>query len=457
MIFEQVESYGLAHYSYIVGDGGEAVIIDPRRDVGVYVERARQNDMQIVSVLETHRNEDVLVGSVELQRLTGAEIWRAESQLDYGYGEPVEEGDTWQVGQLKIEAISTPGHTPGAFSYLLFDAEGQPWIIFTGDALFAGDVGRVDFLGESKIPEMAGQLYDSVFDKILPLGDGVMVCPAHGSGSACGADIAERRITTVGLEKKVNPRLQHSDRASFVRDVGQVLKKPPYFTRMEEYNKEGAPPLSEIPPPRACSVAEFARELARDDTIVVDVRSELEFASSHVPGSLFLFKGGLEDFGGLFIPLDRKVLLVDSGGYPGDPVTRLYRMGFDDITGYLRGGTFEWQNAGQPVQSTDSVSVQDLCRRLDGAEPSHLLDIREEEELAEQGAIEGAHHIPIAEIRDRMNEIPTDDPLYIFCGSGRRSMVAASLLQKASFDNAAVVLGGIQGWSSAACPIVDAG
>ena len=455
MLFEQIESKGLAHYSYLIGDETEAVVIDPRRDADIYVRKAQENAMDIETVLETHRNEDTLVGSLEVQRQTGADIWHADGQLPYQYGSPTQDGQRWKVGRLQIEALSTPGHTPGSFSYLLYDAEGNPWAVFTGDALFAGDVGRVDFLGEDHIPEMAGKLYESLFSKILSLDDGVLVCPAHGAGSACGFDIAERRISSIGIEKDSNPRLQHPDREAFVADVGEVLDKAPYFSRMEKYNMEGAPLLGDIPTARALGPAQFARELESEDTLVVDIRSEFEFASSHIDGSMFIFQDGLEEFAGLFVPLDAKILLVNDGKYPDDSITRLRRIGFDDVAGYLAGGMNHWLSAGHRIESTSSVSVQDLCTLLDGSGDYWLLDVRTEEELLRNGVIEGAYNIPIPSIRERMDEIPRDEDVYIFCGSGLRATIVASILQRAGYQNTSVIFGGVRGWSSTSCPIVD--
>ncbi|MGD8967376.1 MAG: MBL fold metallo-hydrolase, partial [Anaerolineae bacterium] len=230
MLFERFESAGLAHYSYLIGDGTQAVVIDPRRDVEVYVDRATRAGMRISHVLETHRNEDYVIGSRELVAATGATVLRSgEGDLSYGYGESIYDGDTLTVGRLELKALHTPGHALGHMSYLLRDPEGKPWVVFTGDALFAGDVGRTDFYGPDQLDEMTGLLYDSLFHKILPLGDGVIVCPAHGSGSACGSAIAERTWTTIGLERKHNPRLQYTEKDAFVARVGRTLEYPLYF------------------------------------------------------------------------------------------------------------------------------------------------------------------------------------------------------------------------------------
>ncbi|MCX6680284.1 MAG: MBL fold metallo-hydrolase [Methanothrix sp.] len=210
MLLERIVSAGLAHYSYLVGDKNQALVIDPRRDVDDYIKMASGAGMRIAYVLETHRNEDFFVGSMELAGRTEAQVWHADGQWDYQYGQPAASGQRWRVGRLEVEAIATPGHTPGSMSYLLRDPSGIPWMLFCGDTLFAGEVGRIDLMGKDLAAENAGLLYESLFKRLLPLGDEVILCPAHGSGSVCGELIAERLWTTIGLEKKHNARLQES-------------------------------------------------------------------------------------------------------------------------------------------------------------------------------------------------------------------------------------------------------
>src|SRR6056297_1586736 len=201
MLFKKIESEGLAHFSYIIGDQTEAAVIDPRRDIDVYLEEAKKEGMKIKYIFETHRNEDYIIGSKALAAVSGAEIFHADGELNYQYGEAVEVDREYKLGRLKIKALHTPGHTKGSHSYLLKDYDGSPWMLFSGDILFAGDVGRIDFYGEEKLPEIAGLLYDSLYNKILPLGEEVVLCPAHGAGSVCGSQIAEREVTTIGIEK----------------------------------------------------------------------------------------------------------------------------------------------------------------------------------------------------------------------------------------------------------------
>ena len=264
MLFERFESAGLAHYSYLVGDGDQAVVIDPRRDCDAYVEAARQAGKRITHILETHRHEDYVVGSVELASRSGATVLRsAHDELAYGYGETIRDGQPLSIGRLRLTALHTPGHTLGHAGYLLHDPGGAPWILFSGDALFAGDVGRTDFYGPERLEEMTGLLYDSLFRTILPLGDGVLLCPAHGAGSACGTAIAERMWTTIGLERRLNPKLQFAERAEFVERVGRMRDYPPYFRTMERLNLEGPPLLGSLPALPLLSPEAFAAR-ARD-------------------------------------------------------------------------------------------------------------------------------------------------------------------------------------------------
>lgn len=452
MLFERIESEGLAHYSYLIGDGGEAAVIDPRRDCSVYINRANRAGHTIVHVLETHRNEDYVIGSVELAARTGAEVYHADAQWDYAYGQAVKDAQTWQVGRLELEAIHSPGHTPGSMSYLLRNPEGAPWMVFTGDAIFAGDVGRVDLLGEARVEEMAGRLYETLFDKLLALPDDLIVCPAHGAGSACGSAIAERMWTTLGLERRLNPKLQCANRDDFIQNVAQMLERPPYFRRVEELNLSGAAPWVErIPIPPPLTADDFAQRAS--DAIVVDTRDEMGFGAAHVPDALSLWLGGLSRFAGWFLPYDEPLLLVNATDNPTAATRRLLRMGYDEPMGYLAGGMHAWLAAGRRSEAVELVTVQDLCRALDAGEEGWILDVRSAGELKSQGHITGAHHIHLTQLPAHLEEAPKERKVTIFCGSGRRSMIGASLLRRAGRENVAVVLGGLAGWHSTTCPV----
>ncbi len=451
MLFERIESKGLAHYSYIIGDQNEAVVIDPRRDVEKYIDLASQHGMNIKTVLETHRNEDYIIGSYEIKRRTGAEIYHADGELDYTYGKPAEETDTWMVGRLKLKAVHTPGHTLGSMSYILYDPDGEPWMIFTGDALFAGDVGRIDFYGEENLEKMAFKLYDSIFNKILPLGDGVIVCPAHGSGSVCGTEIAERELTTIGIEKDRNPKLQVENKEEFAEKVANMLEYPPYFEKMEEMNIELPEHTSSRKTMEFIPPEEFKKKA--EDAVILDTRKELSFGASHIPEALSIWEDGVPNFAGWFLPYDKPILLVDESGDPTKALTYLERMGYDNVEGCLAGGMLSWNMKGHESESIDTVNVKKACDILDSEGSVFLLDVRPQEEISEKGEIAGAHELHLTQLPDNLGDIPEDKPIYIFCGSGLRSMTAASILKRNGFEDIHVVLGGLSGWSSTTCPV----
>jgi hydroxyacylglutathione hydrolase len=451
MLFQRFESRGLAHYSYLIADDGHAVVIDPRRDCGVYIEAATGEGLRITHVLETHRNEDYVSGAVELAERTGAQVLHsAYDELDYGYGGPIAEEEAIPIGSLRLEPIHTPGHTLGHMSFLLKDATGAPWVVFTGDALFAGDVGRTDFYGADKLEKMTGLLYDSIFEKLLPLGDAVIVAPAHGSGSACGTAIAERPWTTIGLERAHNLRLRHTNKADFVAEVGRMLEYPHYFRMMEKLNLDGPPLLSSVAFPSPLTAQEFAVRAA--DAVVLDTRMELGSTAALVPGAIAIWPHGVPRWAGWFLPYDQPILLVSDADDISPVVRDLWRMGYDRLEGFLSGGMHAWLASGLDTASIGVITVQRLCHLLDEDQDVWILDVRSPEEVQRQ-AIPDAHNIHLSHVPERSDEVPRDRPVYIFCGSGVRATVAASLLKRKGWDNLTVVLGGLAGWSSITCPL----
>ena len=452
MLFKRIESEGLAHYSYIIGDHNEALVIDPRRDCDIYIDEITRQGYDLKYILETHRNEDYVIGSLELADRTGAEIWHAEPNMDYGYGNPVENGQVWNVGRLKLQSMHTPGHTPGHMSYILFDFTGSPWIVFTGDTLFAGDVGRVDLPGNSRIPEMAGLLYDSIFRQILPLGDHVIVCPAHGSGSVCGESIADRVWTTIGMERLYNPKLRHTERDAFISTIGQELEKPYYFSEMEKLNLEGHPLLRSLPVPASLRPTEFA-EKSRS-ALTIDTRMDLAFGSAHIPGSISIWQEGLPSFAGWFVPYGHPIFLVTEESDPTPEIRYLTRLGFDRIEGHLAGGMLGWHMAGMESDRNGMVPVQSLCGQLDSGSEFFILDVRSQDELEKEGRIPNSQHIHITQLQKRLGDIPRNRPVFIFCGSGLRSTIGASILQREGWSDVTVILGGMSGWKSDRCPII---
>lgn len=452
MFFKRFEDTGLSHYSYMIGDGGQAAVIDPRLDTEGYLTTADAEGAKITTILETHRNEDYLVGSVELSDRTGAEVWHADRQADYRYGTPADPGQEWTIGEYILRAMDTPGHTPGAVSYLLSTASDNPYMLFSGDTLFAGSAGRTDLFDKERSEEFAGQLYESLFSKILPLGDGVIVCPAHGAGSSCGSSISSREWTTLGIEKQENPALQDRDRSNFIKQAGKVHPKPPYFSKMEILNLEGPRIPRDMPRFNPLSAAE-AGEKARSCT-VLDVRSETSFGAAHIPGSLFIAESSVASYAGWFMDPDKPFIIVTDGN-PADTRLTLLRMGFFRGEGYLAGGMHSWFTEGKRSSSINMVIVENFCRKIDEGDELWILDVRSREELESDGAIPGAVNIPIKEFTKRSGEIPKGENIHIFCGSGLRSTTAASLLKRQGHERLSVILGGFSGWNSVRCPIKE--
>ncbi len=448
MFVHRIESPGLAHWSYYVEDAGEAVVIDPRIDVAVYVDLARERGARIIAVVETHRNEDYVVGSVELETRTGADVRHADGGLDYGYGAPIEDRETIPFGSFALEALHTPGHTPGHMCYLIRDGK-TPWMLFSGDLLFAGETGRVDLGPEGSAEEFATALHRSLHERVLPLGDHVLLWPAHGAGSACGSSIAGRSYTTIGMERALNPQLGLDER-SFVRSAvehSEAIGRPAYFDRMEDLNLGGhcfderrALPLLQPEEVEACS---------GDGGLVVDTRDVECFLAAHVPGSLALPHAMLGVWAGWFIDPGTPIVLVSAD--LAHDATALARMGFDDVRGCLAGGMQRWETSGRPVASTHVIDTPGVCRRLDEDAILRVLDVRSTAEVEALG-ITGALEVPLPQLPDRLDELSEQDPIVIFCGSGRRSTIAASLLER-NGRRTEVVLGGTHGWLSTRCPL----
>ncbi len=451
MRIERIESKGLAHYSYFVADQGEALVIDPRLDGEVYTRLAREAGCRIGQILETHRNEDYLIGSVDLATRTGAAIGHADAQWDYAYGQAVAEGQCFQVGRLTLCAMHTPGHTPGSMSYVLSSDGGAPWMVFTGDALLAGDVGRTDLLGPDQMRSLGEALHNTLFEKLLPLGDEIIVCPAHGSGSACGGSISERPWTTIGVERNLNPKLRLK-RDHFIDRVSVERDKPPYFREMEAGNLGGVILPTGLPVPPPVEPADFLRLSKR--WTVLDARDHLAFGGCHIPGAISIWREGVSSYAGWLLEPRESLLLVCNQNDLEDLARRLVRMGFVELPGYLRGDLLGWQTAGLDTDSVPMMTTRELCRRLDDGEEVVILDVRETAERASDGTLPGALTIPLQHLPRRLASVPEGRTVDIFCGSGLRSMAAASLLLRSEKDHRPrVVLGGIQAWDSTACPV----
>jgi hydroxyacylglutathione hydrolase len=458
MFLEKFHTPGLAHLSYIIGAGGSAAVIDPRRDTAIYEEAAAAREASITHIFETHRNEDYVIGSVNLARRTGATIHHGQA-LDFGYGQPVKEGDLFELGGLKIEILETPGHTYESISLVLYDPDfgQQPVAVFTGDALFIGDVGRTDFFPD-RAREVAGLLYDSVFEKLLPLGDHVLLYPAHGAGSVCGSGMADREFSSLGYERLTNPALRETEREAFIdMKVNEKHYLPPYFQKMEEFNQSGAVPAMDRPPfPLALTPGEFESRM-KDGLIALDVRSAEAFAGCLVPGSLAVPLDMVPTFAGWFLSYDRPVGLIANHLDEVEAAIRhLIRIGFDNVAGYLGGGLTSWEVSGRPYAQIPAVHAEELVRRIQAEEEFTLLDVRKDEEVS-QGHLPGAKHIYIGHLPDRLDEVPRDRPVVTFCGSGQRAIIAASILRRNGFTRVENSLGSMAACRAVGCDIVQPG
>ncbi len=451
MFLETVRSEGLAHLSYIVGHAGQAAVIDPRRDSSIYQQIAERHGAAITRIFETHRNEDYVIGSRDLARRTGATIHHG-ARLDFSYGQSVCEGNTFDIGQLRLGVLETPGHTHESISLTLADATNgpDPVGVFTGDALFIGDVGRTDLLPEGA-EHAAGLLYESLHRTLGPLGDGVIVYPAHGAGSVCGMHMAPREFSTLGYERQHNHALQ-LDRDAFIRHkAGEYHDQPPYFKRMEQYNQFGPPELTDIPHPCPLDPSAFA-ETMDEGLFVVDLREPEAFAGAFVPGSLCIPLEMLASYGGWFLPYDRPLgLVAESSDQVGQAVRHLLRIGYDDVAGYLSGGLGAWETSGRPFGRVRTLPATELRSRLESGEDFTLLDVRKPNEVAEQ-RLKGSLHIHLGELPGRLDEIPRDRPVTTLCSSGRRAMIAASILKKHGFEQVENNLGSMQACLAVGCP-----
>ncbi len=454
MLFKRLKSEGLAHNSYLIGSGSQAAVVDPRRDCQVYVDLAREEGMKIGHIFETHRNEDYVVGSTELSNMTGAETHHGPG-LAWKYGSTLSDGDEFSIGKLRLTAIHTPGHTDESMSYVLFDASSgnAAVIVFTGDALFVGDVGRTDLYGEDEVRRLATTLYRSLFERVLPLGDGTILCPAHGAGSVCGMNIADRDESTLGIERAQNPALQFRDCDSFVKHkLSERPERPPYFRQMEVYNVEGPPVLGCLPQPDPLTAKEFRRQM-EEGAVVVDTSAPAAFGGAHISDSYSIWLEGLSVFAGWLLPYDRPILLVLEEQHDLDSAIRnLIRVGYDRIAGYLKGGVEGWYLAGYPVEYLRTLSVHDLKARLDRGEEITVIDDRSPDEW-EKGHIKGSRNIYVGHLPEHLDDIPKDKPVAFLCSVGRRAGMGASILLREGCREVYNVVGSMSAWKAADYPV----
>ena len=461
MKLERFEVPGLAHYSYILESRGQAVVIDPKRDFDTYIRSAAARGLKISKVLETHIHADFASGARQLAAATSAELWLSfyDRGEDFEYRFPhceLRDGSEIAVGDLNLIALHTPGHTPEHLSFLVADTARCrcPMALLSGDFVFVGSLGRPDLLGESAKLRLAAELYESLHQRIGRLPDGIEIYPAHGAGSMCGSGMAERQQSTLGYERACNPFFSDRDKQSFIHHIlSTVPPFPDYYRRMKRVNSEGPALLEQLPGGHGFSPAEFRQAMQDGNALVIDLRCPEAFGTAHIPGSFNIGAGkDLSTWAAWVVPYDRPVLLVSDDGTDQEEARRsLIRVGFDDIRGCLRGGMKTWIDAGYEQEHVPQVSVGGLHQRL--GRGARVLDVRNEGEW-NAGHIAGAQHIMAGDLPKRVAEVPADTAVYVICGSGYRSSVAASVLRRAGLRDLVNVAGGMAAWNNAGLPTV---
>jgi len=458
MYFEQFYLGCLAHASYLLASEGEAVVVDPQRDVDMYLKAAAEHGCAIRHVFETHLHADFVSGHRELAARTGAQIYiGAQAGATFPHV-PVRDGFELKFGKASIRVLETPGHTTESICLVVTDEEKSPspWAVLTGDTLFIGDVGRPDLSPRHTPAELAGLLYDSLHDKLMKLADGVLVYPAHGAGSLCGKNMRAERSSTIGTERLTNYALQIGSRDAFITQLTSNLPaRPEYFLKDAEINRTGAAPLSDLAPLRPITPADL-KTLLDSGEIALDVRSGEEFAQAHVPGSVNIaLSGQFASWAGTVLGLTaHPVLIAASDEQVEEARVRLTRVGIEVLDGYLAGGVSAWKQAGYPIATIEQMTVEQLNARLD-ADRIQVLDVRRAPEW-ESAHIESATWWPLDNFKVSPPEIDRDAPLAVHCKSGYRSMIACSLLRRAGFNHVSNVVGGFDAWQQAGLPSAKA-
>ncbi|PYX45912.1 MAG: MBL fold metallo-hydrolase [Acidobacteria bacterium] len=458
MYFEQFYLGCLAHASYMLASEGEAVVVDPQRDVELYLKAAADHGVVIRHIFESHLHADFVSGHRELAARTGATIYMgAQAGATFPHV-PVQDGFQLKFGKASIRVLETPGHTPESICMVITDEEksSAPWAVLTGDTLFIGDVGRPDLSPWHTPAQLAGLLYDSLHGKLLTLADNVLVYPAHGAGSLCGKNMRAERSSTIGTERLTNYALQIKSREEFVRQLTSNLPaRPEYFLKDAEINRTGAAALSDLPALRAIEPAELKTMLSAGE-IALDVRSNEEFAAGHVPGSVNIALGGqFASWAGTVLGLSaHPVLIAESGEQLEEARLRLTRVGIEVLDGYLHGGLAAWKQAGFPIATIAQITASELEARIHSKNnPVQVLDVRREPEW-DAAHIESANWWPLDNFRVSPPELDHDAPIAVHCKGGYRSMIASSLLQRAGFKHVMNMTGGFDAWQQAKLPTV---
>ena len=453
MYFKQFYLACLAHASYLIGSEGEAAVVDPQRDVDEYLAEADARGLKIKYVIETHLHADFVSGHQEIAARTGAQIVFGEKAGVEFEHKAVKEGEEIRVGDVVLQFIETPGHTPEGIC-ILVTAPGEPQKLLTGDTLFIGDVGRPDLAGgKGYTPQMmAEMMYDSLHGKILKLPDDTEVYPAHGAGSMCGRNMSKETSSTIGEQRKFNYALKPMSKEEFVTMMTADLPEAPsYFPKDAEINRSGARGLSELQPPQPLTPQQVKHLHGH---VLLDVRSAADFGAGHVPGSTNIGLGGqFAMWAGSLIPLNAAIVIIaDTGAQVDESVVRLARVGIENVKGYLDGGVTSWRQAGLPVDTLPQVSVAELNERFEKSD-LQIVDVRRPAEYG-SGHVPHAQNAPLASLDQSLGplKLEKDKLTAVICAGGYRSSAAASLLQQQGFSNLLNVTGGTGAWINAGYP-----
>ena len=443
----------LAHASYLVASEGIAAVIDPQRDVDIYIEAAKQKNLKIEHIIETHLHADFVSGHHELAERTGARIYLgADAHATFPHI-TIKDGDALQFGNARFNFLHTPGHTIEGVCAVLTDLStpAQPRAVFTGDTLFVGDVGRPDLSGDHTPQELAAMLYHSLHEKLLTIPDDTEIFPAHGAGSLCGRQMGSERSSTIGKQRRTNYALLARNQDEFIHLLTDSLPpRPEYFGRDVELNRHGASSINDLPAPKPLLAPEVLR-LQSEGAIVLDTRPAMEFAVAHVPGSVHIaLSGQYASWAARILGLDKHIILVgEDADQLRESQLRLARVGIEHVDAYLDGGITGWLKGGYELDYIPQVSVQDLAE-LEEKEKDHLaiLDVREPGEI-ETGAIENSIRIPLGQLTDRASELDPNKLLVVHCKGGYRSSIASSILRRAGLREIADLTGGFDAWKAA--------
>jgi len=448
MKVEQIYTGCLAQGAYYIESDGEAAIIDPLREVNTYLNKARKDGATIKYIFETHFHADFVSGHLELSQKTGADIIYGPNANPAFESIIATDGQEFQLGKVKIKVLHTPGHTMESSCFLLFDKQGKEYCLFTGDTLFIGDVGRPDLAQKSDltVQDLAGYLFDSLRDKILPLPNHLIVYPAHGAGSACGKNMSKETFDSLGNQKQVNYALQKQTKEDFISAVTDGLTPPPYyFPKNVQINKAGSASLEGVMESGMQPLSPEAFEVAANETgaVIIDTRQPDDFKNAFVPNSINIgLKGDFAPWvGTLITDIQQPILFIANEGTEQEVITRLSRVGYDNIIGYLKGGIEAWQAAGKETDNIVSISAEAFAKEYHSGN-TLVKDVRKATEF-EPEHLAGADNVPLAYISENMAQFSKNETNYIHCAGGYRSMIASSILKSRGFDNVVNIEGGI--------------